>query len=393
MNKQMPVRSMWSAILILLAAGRLAGAATYYVDGPGGDGLAEGGTDAGRGTIEAPWLTIKHGLEQLKPGDTLWIRGGTYPEPVLNTIPSGTPAARVTVANHENEVVTITPDPNVQVDYIMWFLGDKSYITVRGLVLDGAKKIRDEVLSIMLTRSGKRPHHLRLENLVIKNGRQRGVQFQGDHCELVNTTIHHNGRNKHDHGIAMSTACSNLVENCEIFKNAGCGMHVYSRTGSGIGNVFRGNYVHDNKETGILLATGAENAAYNNVIVDEKNAVGLQGERTQFNNNTVCGGSRALGVSATLNAEIKNNILIGSVRVESGKDAKAANVNLVLDNNLTRGDPLFVNREAADYHLTAGSPAVDAGVAVARVTVDKDGIARPQGAAPDIGAYEFKAAR
>ena len=43
-----------------------------------------------------------------------------------------------------------------------------------------------------------------------------------------------------------------------------------------------------------------------------------------------------------------------------------------------------------DAHLQPGSPAIDAGVRQQEVTVDLEGIARPQGAAPDVGAYELK---
>ncbi len=38
--------------------------------------------------------------------------------------------------------------------------------------------------------------------------------------------------------------------------------------------------------------------------------------------------------------------------------------------------------------LLPGSPAIDAGVAVAGVTTDQRGVPRPQGRAPDIGAFE-----
>jgi len=49
------------------------------------------------------------------------------------------------------------------------------------------------------------------------------------------------------------------------------------------------------------------------------------------------------------------------------------------------GDPLFFS--TSDLHLTAASPALDAGIALATVTVDFDGEPRPA-ATPDIGADE-----
>ena len=49
----------------------------------------------------------------------------------------------------------------------------------------------------------------------------------------------------------------------------------------------------------------------------------------------------------------------------------------------------FRNLLGGDYHLTANSPARDAGLATACPTEDKDGTPRPQGTRCDIGAYEF----
>ncbi len=53
---------------------------------------------------------------------------------------------------------------------------------------------------------------------------------------------------------------------------------------------------------------------------------------------------------------------------------------------------LFVNVGGNDYHLSATSPARDAGATLATVTEDLEGAVRPQGTASDIGAYEFPAA-
>ena len=59
-----------------------------------------------------------------------------------------------------------------------------------------------------------------------------------------------------------------------------------------------------------------------------------------------------------------------------------------------RNDPLFVSLgnivipANPDMHLQSGSPSKDAGTTLSYITVDYDGIARPIGSAPSIGAYE-----
>jgi hypothetical protein len=53
------------------------------------------------------------------------------------------------------------------------------------------------------------------------------------------------------------------------------------------------------------------------------------------------------------------------------------------------GAAAFVNELGGDYHLSADSDAIDRGV-VTEVTTDFDGLARNQGSAPDLGAYEFQ---
>ncbi len=51
-------------------------------------------------------------------------------------------------------------------------------------------------------------------------------------------------------------------------------------------------------------------------------------------------------------------------------------------------DPLLVNTTAEDYHLLAGSPAIDAGSSLYSAPSDYDGHPRPLGSGPDIGAFE-----
>ncbi|MBN1679750.1 MAG: right-handed parallel beta-helix repeat-containing protein [Anaerolineae bacterium] len=57
--------------------------------------------------------------------------------------------------------------------------------------------------------------------------------------------------------------------------------------------------------------------------------------------------------------------------------------------NILYADPVFVDPANGDYHLAAGSPAIDAGFAGDWLPLlDLDGTARPAGAGPDLGAYE-----
>jgi len=74
----------------------------------------------------------------------------------------------------------------------------------------------------------------------------------------------------------------------------------------------------------------------------------------------------------------------------SGTPAVPSGSGLTLTNPIV-GDPLFVNGGSSDFHLQAGSPAIDAGTSSVNTTVtqDFDGLSRPQGAQYDVGALEY----
>jgi hypothetical protein len=58
-------------------------------------------------------------------------------------------------------------------------------------------------------------------------------------------------------------------------------------------------------------------------------------------------------------------------------------------NNTLGAAPMFKDANANDYHLQATSPAVDTADAASTNAVDYDGVARPQGARRDKGAFEY----
>lgn len=66
--------------------------------------VSPSGADADPGTERAPWRTLEAALPRLRPGDTLYVRGGTYAENVTGVrIRPGRADARVTVAAYPGE--------------------------------------------------------------------------------------------------------------------------------------------------------------------------------------------------------------------------------------------------------------------------------------------------
>jgi hypothetical protein len=116
----------WTSVAVLLSAASLSPAADTppvfrshpptrplpaALDRPLSDGPklfvdAARGDDANDGTARAPWKTLDHALRRLKPGDTLYLRGGTYHEKVILRR-SGTAEAPITIASHPGELAII----------------------------------------------------------------------------------------------------------------------------------------------------------------------------------------------------------------------------------------------------------------------------------------------
>jgi len=87
--------------------------------------------------------------------------------------------------------------------------------------------------------------------------------------------------------------------------------------------------------------------------------------------------------ATTTNVTVRYNLTMG------GTASTGNGTGVTVSNNLDSTDPTLRNAAAFDLQLLAGSPAIDAGVTLSYVTNDFLGVSRPQGAAYDIGAFEF----
>jgi hypothetical protein len=64
------------------------------------------GNDQADGTEAAPWKTLRHALKQLQPGDTLYLRGGTYYERVSVRL-AGEAGRPITIRSYPGELAVV----------------------------------------------------------------------------------------------------------------------------------------------------------------------------------------------------------------------------------------------------------------------------------------------
>ncbi len=108
----------------------------------------------------------------------------------------------------------------------------------------------------------------------------------------------------------------------------------------------------------------------------------------QVSNTIIVSHTVGITVASNSTATLQNTLWAsGTAWANLTNWAGGGTVNTVSDFG---GDPNFVAPDLYDYHIKAGSAAIDRGVD-AGVDTDVDHQARPQGTAPDLGADEYPA--
>jgi parallel beta-helix repeat protein len=357
--------------------------ATYYV--------APGGIDYGPGTESQPLRNIAKGVSMLRAGDTLLIKQGTYAESInSNLLPimrGSSWSSPVIIAAYPGHTVVLRPGSTGEVINL-------AHPTIQYLIID---HLVIDATNANFGVSINRARYIKIQNSEVKNARMSGILLAdgANYNQLINLKVHGNGTNRYDHGIYIATS-HNLVERCEIYNNSAYGIHVYNsapgeraETNLVQRSIIRNNGVRDESAAGIVLSSGEGNGAYNNIIQNNSHGISInhRGLNSRVYNNVIFG-NRHNGIqvgNGSAAALIKNNILY-----KNGATIYNAGSGTVLANNLTR-DPKFVDPVAGNFALQPTSPAIDAGTTLIEIRDDFNGVPRPQGAAYDIGAYEYKA--
>jgi hypothetical protein len=246
---------------------------------------------------------------------------------------------------------------------------NSSYVTIQGCTVYNTQKIggccNGEGIYVGTGSSGQRDnsHHVTIRNNRIYDVTDEAIELKpGTHDSIVENNVIYN--------------CADLGERTGSAIEFQRRILVNQRWSGNPNHIIRGNHIR-NCYVGIRVGSGV--SVYNNVIErplggragifvanpDEDNFV------RRIYHNTIATPSNAIDVLAG-ETDIRNNIGPTSA------------------GNLAFTSALFVDAAEGDYHLVAGSPAIDAGLNIgATVPVDRDGNPRPVGTLPDAGAYEF----
>ena len=284
----------------------------------------------------------------------------------------------------------------------------------------------------------KATHHVVIRNCVIRSIGSQGIQPVARDCVIEHNLFQKIGSNKFQHGIYGSQPGTIIRHN--VFEEiAGAGIHQFHQgdppAGGGCefsGNVFRkprkmtmppGSSGRNPYYVDIIAWGQGSNRICNNVFYGDgkRGGISLNSTGNHVYHNTFLGCAYAIEFHAGKTGNrVINNIFQDAARSFLVWPTKA--LAQTLDYNLysnasgpprwersgvayrtfsayqqaagethsRQTDPGLVG--AADARLRAGSPAIDAGVTLTEVSTDFDGVTRPQGAACDIGAYEYKGA-
>ncbi|MBS0633549.1 MAG: right-handed parallel beta-helix repeat-containing protein [Verrucomicrobia bacterium] len=219
---------------------------------------------------------------------------------------------------------------------------------------------------------------------------------------IYNNWTQHTGRE----GIQVGSASSDCLVYNNIVQDSGNLNGQDQNGGIQLGEGTTGKCYNNIIDTvpgnGLILLGIGDRLIANNIITNigsyavfcDDRAGEITGSHVRILNNTIL----TYGLDAyllynqyTVN-EFSNNLLTTPTSGHSLINTSGSGATYTAVTNVTGALASLglVNTAPPDYHLTSGSPAVDAGTNFSSVgvTTDFDGTARPQGTAYDVGAYE-----
>lgn len=237
------------------------------------------GDDDNPGTFASPWRTIQHAADTIQPGDTVFVRTGTYVETVSFST-SGTEESPISFYAHPSEEVVIQGSIDLHQgvsflklsgfrlrDFSVWGVslsGDNHHVTLSGLDVSGG----DAGIHFTVGYSGEEAWYGPVSDTTVENCTVYDCEYSAIDCtpgpcdRMIFRYLEVYGSGLEagfgGDGLAVERGQDILVEDCYIHDNGGDGIDLNSRNWDGNipGIVVRRNRVVRNHLTGIKLWAG-----------------------------------------------------------------------------------------------------------------------------------------
>lgn len=290
--------------------------------------VATDGTAAGDGSQARPWdfQTALNHPPTVKPGDTIWLKAGTYLGPFTSKL-EGAEAAPIIVRNYQGERVVI--DLNRTVNGTRLFRVEGKQTWFWGL------ELLDSSLERNTTETGSDPRSIPRErssiaaygddikfiNMIIHDlGDGFGLWVQAENTELYGSIAYNNGWNSVDRGHGHGFYVQNLegtkvIRHNISFNNFGTGGKAFGVQGQTTGFLFDG-LIHFNNGSPSALLREVPSYRQPNLLVGGE--VHPSDRITLINSffyepDYTLGGSQGIGYTAKPNgrAVVQNNYFMG----------------------------------------------------------------------------------
>jgi hypothetical protein len=343
--------------------------------------VSPNGTSSGNGSISQPWslATALAHPSSVGPGDTIWLRGGTYGTGAnVSSNLRGTASSPIIVRQYPGERATINGGLTIN-GSDTWYWG----FEVTNLTGGSRYSTRPEGVVVFGPRT-------RVINLVIHDTNQ-GISLwrPAVDAEAYGNVIYHNGNEAtdrgHGHGIYTQneTGTKKIHENV-VFNQFGWGLHAYGSDSAFVRNYdVRGNIsfnngsasLHDNLNDNILFTVGSsmdnirleQNYTYHTPSRnDGSSRLAWQGGGPHggvvANGNYWIGGQSAIEVWNWASVEFRNNVAysqnstVNTLGTQQGQNSRS----YAFNNNTYYGLNRFgVNTSTGDWNAFRSSTGVD----------------------------------
>ena len=343
---------------------------------------ATSGSDANPGTFSAPWKTLQKAFDALQPGQTAYLRSGTYGAFCTTSTFShaGTLAAPITVAGYPYERAVIHGQIRLNGSYFRL-----THVVAEGPTCGAWGATTQQGDNMILLTPGL-THHVEVSSSeVYHDGWHAGISAGGDDIWILNNYIHDNGgfndpsQLNTSHGIYYHEGTRGVVANNLLEHNRAKGLsarftanHILVINNTVVGNGRSGLDVAEST----YAWTFANNIVVNNGNVNGGvgiNTSGSAGGTTNVEVNNIFWNNGSSGTSHwSSNASVTNNVVANALLVSPVSSVP------------TTTHVAYAN----DYHLQAGSPALGFASRGYALPYALGWVCRPRGSGPDAGVYE-----